>query len=226
MQYYRFCTINRTIYRKIRSLFTGVELNQSYTIPAQSLSCARPLILAVDVTGAPRGWITWKDAVASKASGRVDRELGDFMFTFHGGHSRLTGERSSLSVSSILALRGRNPRGWQPQSPSLTNPLLFQRDHHLCCYCGSQKRPEMLTRDHIVPVSRGGGDHWKNVVTACKPCNQKKGAKTPERAGMLMLYVPYTPSLYEALILRNRRILNDQMDFLISLLPSDSRLVV
>ena len=84
----------------------------------------------------------------------------------------------------------------------------------------------MLTRDHIVPVSRGGGDHWKNVVTACKPCNQKKGAKTPERAGMLMLYVPYTPSLYEALILRNRRILNDQMDFLISLLPSDSRLVV
>ena len=43
---------------------------------------------------------------------------------------------------------------------------------------------------------------------------------------MLMLYVPYTPSLYEALILRNRRILNDQMDFLISLLPSDSRLVV
>ena len=226
MQHYRFCTISRTIYRKIRSLFPGVELNQSYTIPAQSLSCARPLILAVDITGAPRGWITWKDAVASKASGRVDRELGDFMFTFHGGHSRLTGERSSLSVSSILALRGRNPRGWQPQSPSLTNPLLFQRDHHLCCYCGSQKRPEMLTRDHIVPVSRGGGDHWKNVVTACKPCNQKKGAKTPERAGMLMLYVPYTPSLYEALILRNRRILNDQMDFLISLLPSDSRLVV
>ena len=187
---------------------------------------ATPLILAVDVTGAPRGWITWQDAVASKASGRVERELGDFHFTFYGGHSRLTGERSSISVSSILALRGRNPRGWEPLAPALTNALLFQRDRHLCCYCGSQKRPDLLTRDHIVPVSRGGADSWKNVVTACKPCNQRKGAKSPERAGMMMLYVPYTPSIYEAMILRNRRILADQMDFLASLLPANSRLVL
>lgn len=187
---------------------------------------AIPLILAIDVTGAPRGWITWKDAVASKASGRVDRELGDFSFTFHGGRSRLTGERSTISVSSIVALRGRNPRGWTPQTPGLTNALLFQRDRYLCCYCGSQKRPELLTRDHIVPLSRGGADTWKNVVTACKPCNQKKGAKTPERAGMLMLYVPYMPSMYEAMILRNRRILADQMDFLANLLPKGSRLIV
>lgn len=187
---------------------------------------ATPLILAVDVTGAPRGWITWQDAVASKASGRVERELGDFHFTFYGGHSRLTGERSSISVSSILALRGRNPRGWEPLAPALTNALLFQRDRHLCCYCGSQKRPDLLTRDHIVPVSRGGADSWKNVVTACKPCNQRKGAKSPERAGMMMLYVPYTPSIYEAMILRNRKILADQMDFLASLLPADSRLIL
>ena len=187
---------------------------------------ATPLILAVDVTGAPRGWITWQDAVASKASGRVERELGDFHFTFYGGRSRLTGERSSISVSSILALRGRNPRGWEPLAPALTNALLFQRDRHLCCYCGSQKRPDLLTRDHIIPVSRGGADSWKNVVTACKPCNQRKGAKSPERAGMMMLYVPYTPSIYEAMILRNRKILADQMDFLASLLPADSRLIL
>lgn len=186
----------------------------------------RPLILAVDMTGAPRGWITWKDALACKASGRVERELGDFLFTFHGGHSRLTGERSTLTISSILSLRGRNPRGWEPKAPALTNVLLFQRDHQLCCYCGSQKRPEQLTRDHVLPISRGGQDHWKNVVTACKPCNQKKGARTPERAGMEMLYVPYAPSLYEGMILRNRRILADQMDFLVSLLPKNSRLIL
>jgi hypothetical protein len=48
---------------------------------------------------------------------------------------------------------------------------------------------------------------------------------SPERAGMMMLYVPYVPSLYEGLILRNRRILADQMDFLVSLLPEDSRLI-
>lgn len=200
-------------------------MHTSESLLTESRSPGRPLILAVDVTGAPRGWISWQDAVACKASGRVDRELGEFLFTFYGGYSRLTGERSSLSISSILALRGRNPRGWEPQPPALNNNLLFQRDRHLCCYCGSQKRPELLTRDHILPLSRGGKDHWKNVVTACKPCNQKKGACTPERAGLMMLYVPYAPSLYEALILRNRRILVDQMDFLISLLPADSRLV-
>lgn len=45
-------------------------------------------------------------------------------------------------------------------------------------------------------------------------------------AGMMMLYVPYTPSIYEAMILRNRKILADQMDFLASLLPADSRLIL
>ena len=52
----------------------------------------------------------------------------------------------------------------------------------------------------------------------------KKGGLN--EAGMMMLYVPYTPSVYEAMILRNRRILADQMDFLLSLLPADSRLAV
>lgn len=42
---------------------------------------------------------------------------------------------------------------------------------------------------------------------------------------MLMLYVPYVPSRYEAMILRNRRILSDQMDFLAHLLPANSRLM-
>jgi len=185
----------------------------------------RPLILAVDVTGAPHGWISWQSALSYQATGRVDRGLGEFLFTFHGGLSRLTGARSELTISSILALCGRNPRGWEPHPPSLSNELLFQRDHHLCCYCGALKHPRALTRDHVTPLSHGGRDVWKNVVTACKPCNQRKGAMSPERAGMLMFYVPYVPSLYEGLILRNRRILADQMEFLVSLLPRTSRLV-
>ena len=184
----------------------------------------RPLILAVDVTGAPHGWISWQSALTYQAAGRVDRGLGEVSFTFRGGLSRLTGEQSVLTISSILALCGRNPRGWEPHPPALTNTLLFQRDHYICGYCGARKQAHALTRDHITPLSRGGHDTWKNVVTACKPCNQKKGALSPERAGMMMLYVPYVPSLYEGLILRNRRILVDQMDFLVSLLPADSRL--
>jgi hypothetical protein len=186
----------------------------------------KPLILALDVTGAPHGWITWQSALGYRAAGRVDRDLGDYSFTYYGGQSRLTGARSELTISSILALRGRNPRGWEPQAPALSNALLFQRDRYLCCYCGSQKNAQALTRDHIAPLSRGGRDIWKNVVTACRPCNQRKGARSPGQSGMMMRYVPYVPSLHEGLILHNRRILADQMEFLVSLLPEDSRLVI
>ena len=48
---------------------------------------------------------------------------------------------------------------------------------------------------------------------------------TPEQAGMDLLYVPYAPSIHEGLILANRRILADQMEFLAALLPANSRLL-
>ena len=41
---------------------------------------------------------------------------------------------------------------------------------------------------------------------------------------MSLLYVPYTPNRYEHFILRNRRILVDQMEYLMSGVPRNSRL--
>jgi 5-methylcytosine-specific restriction endonuclease McrA len=43
-----------------------------------------------------------------------------------------------------------------------------------CAYCG-ELRP--LTIDHVYPISLGGSHSPENVVPACLPCNQKKGAK-------------------------------------------------
>ena len=82
-----------------------------------------------------------------------------------------------------------------------------------------------LTREHIIPFAQNGRDHWMNVVTACRACNHRKSSRTPEQAGMPLLYAPYIPSLWEDFILRNRRILADQMEFLIAHLPKTSRLV-
>jgi 5-methylcytosine-specific restriction endonuclease McrA len=81
-----------------------------------------------------------------------------------------------------------------------------------------------LTREHIVPLSRGGRDHWMNVVTSCRGCNHHKGNRLPEEANLDLLYAPYIPSLWEDFILRNRRILEDQMEFLMAHLPRGSRL--
>lgn len=183
------------------------------------------LILALDVSGYPYAWLTWQEAVVHQCAGRVARQLGDFHFTFHGGRNRHTGLPSAITVSSIVALRGRNPLAWRFQTIALTNAALFHRDRQTCAYCGKHFSSSDLTRDHILPLALGGRDSWNNCTTACFRCNNRKGARTPEQAGMDLLYVPYAPSIHEGLILANRRILADQMEFLAALLPANSRLL-
>lgn len=58
---------------------------------------------------------------------------------------------------------------------------MLERDGHQCRYCDST---EDLTADHIIPVSRGGPTTIENLATACRPCNSRKGARTPEEANM------------------------------------------
>ena len=119
---------------------------------------------------------------------------GENLFTFHGGHCRRTGERSRISVSSIIAVHGRLRGGGDDALvPPLSNRELFHRDGYLCLYCGTQSPVQLLTRDHVRPLSQGGKDSWNNVVTACRSCNHAKGARTPEQAGMPLLAVPYVP---------------------------------
>jgi 5-methylcytosine-specific restriction endonuclease McrA len=80
---------------------------------------------------------------------------------------------------------------------SVTNTFLFARDGYTCQYCGRHDRDlkerEGLTRDHVQPVSRGGGNVWTNVVTACSTCNMKKADRTPEEAGLVLRKVPKEP---------------------------------
>ncbi len=198
--------------------------SESTRLTAATEWSGQPLILALDITGAPYGWVRWQAAVTYQSMERVHRQLGQNEFIFHGGVNGITGLRSEVRLSSIISLKGRNPRAWINSPPGLSNQLLFRRDRNMCCYCGSQKTPDQLTRDHIRPVSRGGGNSWMNTVTCCRKCNQNKDSRTPAEAGMQMLYVPYVPSKYEGLILRNRRILADQMDFLVHLIPRHSRI--
>jgi 5-methylcytosine-specific restriction endonuclease McrA len=105
----------------------------------------------------------------------------------------------------------------------LTNTALFARDRHLCLYCGQHFHKTQLTRDHVLPLSKRGQDEWENVVSACLHCNVRKGSRTPQQAGMPLLAVPYRPSWVEHLILSNRNILVDQMQFLVGHLPKHRR---
>lgn len=68
---------------------------------------------------------------------------------------------------------------------------VFARDEGACQYCGADDVP--LTLDHVVPRSRGGDSGWNNLVTCCVPCNNKKGDRTPDEAGMALLRRPRRP---------------------------------
>lgn len=74
----------------------------------------------------------------------------------------------------------------------LSRRNLFRRDGFRCQYCG--RKDLQLTIDHVIPKSKGGPDSWDNLTTACKPCNTRKGSRTPEEAGMPLLHRPATPS--------------------------------
>lgn len=174
-----------------------------------------PLILRLDISGSPIRWIPWQDAVNLYSREMIAWTAGDSVFTFHGGTSRMTGERSIVEINSIIAVkRSRHGKHNKRVIPPLTNRELFLRDAFLCMYCGHKFSEMALTRDHIVPISKGGKDRWSNVVTACRHCNTRKGDRTPERAHMPLLAIPYIPNWAEYLALSNRKILADQMEFL------------
>lgn len=180
-------------------------------------------VLSLDITGRILDWISWKDAACLYVREAVAWTLGEPCLTVHGGTSRTNGEQSVLHLHPIVASTGHcHGRSMDP-APTLTNPALFARDKHLCMYCGDEFPRRELTRDHVRPQSRGGLDEWENVVTACTRCNLHKGNRTPQTADMPLLAVPYRPSWVEHLILSNRNILADQMDFLVSHLPRHRR---
>jgi 5-methylcytosine-specific restriction endonuclease McrA len=181
-------------------------------------------VLQLDVSGRPQAWVSAKEAAILYASDAVAWTLGDPFYVLRGGIQRVSGRQSLIELHPIVAVRGSIPsRAWR-QVPALSNFKLFARDRHICAYCGGMFHLDDLTREHIQPVSRGGDDSWMNCITACRNCNGRKGNRTPDEARMELMYLPYVPSLHEDMILRGRRILADQMEFLLASVPRSSRL--
>ncbi|MBI3345619.1 MAG: HNH endonuclease [Burkholderiales bacterium] len=181
-------------------------------------------VLQLDVSGRPQAWITTREAAVIYACDGVAWTLGDPCQVLRGGWQRVSGRQSRIEVHPIIAVRGAVPsRAWRT-APALSNTKLFARDRFVCAYCGHCLPVDDLTREHIQPTSRGGMDTWMNCITACRPCNGRKGSRMPEEAHMSLLYLPYVPSLHEDMILRGRRILADQMEFLLASVPRSSRL--
>lgn len=181
-------------------------------------------ILALDAQGTPRAWIPLKKAISYHATDSVAWEYGDEEFVYRGGYQN--GKQSMIYTKSIIAVKSEGDFAIAKlkREVVLSNKTLFGRDQCMCAYCGRTFVPKKLSRDHVIPRSRGGQDIWMNVVTACFDCNCDKDDRLLKECGMELLYAPYVPSFAEKLLLEGHNVLQDQMDFLRQRLPKNSRL--
>ena len=96
-----------------------------------------------------------------------------------------------MQLPSVIALKNYVD---QDRSPAFTRFNVFLRDGFACQYCGESTE---LTFDHVIPRSRGGRTTWENVITACGPCNLRKGSRLPKECQMIPRQPPRQPTSWE-----------------------------
>jgi len=74
----------------------------------------------------------------------------------------------------------------------LSRRNIIKRDGHTCQYCGENH--SQMTVDHVIPKIYGGIDSWENLVCACLKCNNIKGNRTPDQAGLTLIRNPKKPN--------------------------------
>ena len=70
---------------------------------------------------------------------------------------------------------------------------VYTRDGFRCQYCGEKRSMRDLNYDHVIPRVKGGQTNWENIVTSCYACNDRKGSRSPEEAGMKLRKKPVKP---------------------------------
>jgi 5-methylcytosine-specific restriction endonuclease McrA len=129
---------------------------------------------------------SWQDAIRAVVSDRVsvvseyDREIRSPTFT--------------MRLPSVISLKEYVPTA---RRPAFTRFNVFLRDRFSCQYCGHPFPTHELTFDHVIPRARGGRTSWDNVVTACSPCNLRKGCRSARAAGMTLLTKPEQPTTFQ-----------------------------
>jgi 5-methylcytosine-specific restriction endonuclease McrA len=98
-------------------------------------------------------------------------------------------ERAAVPAPSVVRLSYYVKRPFPELHP--TRRSLLARDNFTCQYCG--RKEGAMTLDHVIPKVRGGSDDWINLVCCCIRCNNVKGNRTPEEAGMTLLRKPRRP---------------------------------
>ena len=103
------------------------------------------------------------------------------LYEFTASILRANGEKDKQLIElreRLAEVRGE--RYYPPRQgiPKAIREEVFERDRKRCVYCGAAVR--VMHIDHVQPVSRGGTNDPRNLVTCCPSCNSLKGSKTLE----------------------------------------------
>jgi 5-methylcytosine-specific restriction endonuclease McrA len=147
--------------------------------------------LVVNSAFQPLGAISFEEAICLIVQNKAWASIEDRSRPFRS-------QKLTIYAPLVLVLGHYvEPEGFQYKPKQLTNPNLFSRDKHTCQYCGRHAKEidstEKLTRDHIVPLIKGGPDKWENVTTACSTCNFQKGDKNLQDTGFVLNSRPKIP---------------------------------
>lgn len=110
------------------------------------------------------------------------------------GSTHVHSARATVKVPSVIRLL--EYRRIPHQTRALSRKNILMRDRYTCQYCHKVLNSTELTLDHVVPRSRAGETTWENLVACCHPCNNRKGNRTPDEAGMRLARSPRPFSLH------------------------------
>jgi len=154
--------------------------------PTSNLSACPALVLNADYTPLayyPLSVWPWQTAIKAVFLDRVD---------IVASYDRKVHSPSlDMKIPSVIALRQYVKHS---EFPAFTRFNVFLRDRFQCQYCGN---PQQLTFDHVIPRRLGGKTTWENIITACAPCNMKKGGRTPKQAAMPVRRAPIRPTSWQ-----------------------------
>ena len=137
-------------------------------------------VLLLNQTYEPLGTVSVARAVIMTFKDTVTVEEFD-------GERVLRSARAEFRVPSVIRRRIYINVRRRQEAASMKRMRIYMRDKFRCQYCGEKKAASELTLDHILPRSRGGDNSPVNIVTACVPCNSRKGNRTPAEARMPLL---------------------------------------
>jgi 5-methylcytosine-specific restriction endonuclease McrA len=141
--------------------------------------------LVLNASFEPLHIVTWQRAIQLLFQGKVE--------VVEESEQEVRTVRFTIKVPAVLRLLTYVPIAKKREIVRFSRINIFIRDSNACQYCGNRFTKAHLTLDHVIPIVQGGNKCWQNIVTACKPCNQRKGGRTPIQASMKLIRKPKQP---------------------------------